>query len=167
MRLIAFALSLLVVAAPVAAQQVRSATAGTAQPAIAIDDLAWLEGSWSGDGISGPATETYSRLAGGQLTGHFVQEDGKGGIAFTEIVHIGSVDGVFAYRVRHFDAAMKGWEDAKGTPVAFPLVAVEPGRWFFDGLTIHREADDRMTMWVRIGSGDAAREMPFRFRRVR
>lgn len=150
------------------AQQVRSAD-GAAPATASIDQLAWLEGSWEGEGLGGPASETYSRIQGGQLTGHFVQTDGKGGIAFTEIIHLGAYGErgrSLAYRVRHFNADMRGWEDKSGAPVVFPLVAVERDRWYFDGLTIHREAPDRMTMWVRIGEGGTAREAAFRYRRV-
>lgn len=162
-------IGLALVAAPSAhGQEVRSAD-GAAPVAASIEQLAWLAGSWEGDGLGGPASETYSRVQGGQLTGHFVQSDGKGGIAFTEIIHLGphgEGGRSLAYRVRHFHPDMRGWEDKSGAPVVFPLVAVERDRWYFDGLTIHREAPDRMTMWVRIGEGGSAREAAFRYRRA-
>lgn len=162
----------LVVAPTAHGQQVRS-TDGAAPAAASIEQLAWLEGSWEGEGLGGPASETYSRVQGGQLTGHFVQTDGKGGIAFTEIIHLGphgEGGRSLAYRVRHFNPDMRGWEDKTGAPVVFPLIAIERDRWYFDGLTIHREAPDRMTIWVRIGAGDKAggkaREVAFRYRRA-
>lgn len=153
-------------AAPLAAQNTRSSN-GDASPAASIDSLAWLAGSWVGTGMGSDVTETYSAPLGGRITGHFAMADGKGGIAFTELVDYVPVGRSIAYRVRHFDPDMTGWEDSTRKPVMFPLVAVEKNRWFFDGMTVERMAADAMTMWVRITKNGNTTEVPFRFTRRR
>jgi hypothetical protein len=159
--LIAFTLAL---SAPAAAQNTRSLN-GSVSPPASIDQLAWLAGSWVGTGMGAAVTETYSAPLGGRITGHFAMADGKGGIAFTEIVDYVPVGQSLAYRVRHFNPDMTGWEDQTGKPVVFPLVAIEKDRWFFDGMTIERTGPDSLVMWVKIDGKDGAKEIPFRFSR--
>lgn len=158
---------LMLVATPVAAQETRSLAPGAASPPATIDRLSWLAGSWTGEAMGDRVTETYSAPLGGRITGHFAAGDGKGGISFTELVDYVPVGGSIAYRVRHFAPDMKGWEDKDGKPVVFPLVAIEGERWYFDGMTIDRTGPDAFTMWVRIGEGGKAKEMPFRLVRAR
>lgn len=153
--------------APARAQQVRTASAGSTAPAAKIDSLAWLAGSWSAPGLGGPARETYSPVMGSRITGHFVQEDKKGNVAFSELVEYVPVGTSIAYRVRHFAPDMSGWEDDSGKPVVFPLIAIEGDRWYFDGMTLDRTGPDAMTMWVRIDEGSGARDVPFHFTRGR
>lgn len=157
---------LLSLAAPVAAQNVRSAAPGAPPAAASIEDLAWLAGSWRGQALGGEVTETYSAPLGGRITGHFVAGDGKGGVTFTEIVDYVPVGRSIAYRVRHFAPDMTGWEDKTGKPEVFPLIAVERNRWFFNGMTLERTGPNSLTMWVRIGDGAGAKEVPFRLTRA-
>jgi len=159
-------LSLALATAPAAAQQTRSLGGGTS-PAASIDQLAWLAGSWVGTGMGSDVTETYSAPLGGRITGHFAMADGKGGVAFTELVDYVPAGQSLAYRVRHFNPDMTGWEDRTGKPVVFPLVAIEGNRWFFDGMTLERNGSDALTMWVRITEDGKTQEVPFRFTRAR
>ena len=78
-------------------------------------------------------------------------------------------DGSLVYRLRHFNADLTGWEDAKaGRAVEFPLVALSAGRVEFDGMTLRREGADGLVSIVRIGSeGGKVQEATFRYRRVR
>jgi hypothetical protein len=152
--------------APSAAQETRSLAPGARSPAATIDQLGWLAGSWTGEAMGGPVSETYSAPLGGRITGHFVASDGKGGVSFTELVDYVPVGRSIAYRVRHFGPDMKGWEDKTGKPVVFPLVAVEGSRWYFDGMTLDRTAPDALTMWVRIEDGGRATDVPFRLARA-
>ncbi|MHA6719930.1 DUF6265 family protein [Sphingomonas sp. RS6] len=162
--IVASALCLL--ALPASAQHTRSA-AGESPPPATIDDLAWLAGSWVGTGMGSAVTETYSAPLGGRITGHFAMADDKGGVAFTEIVDYVPQGRSLAYRVRHFNPDMTGWEDATGKPVVFPLVAVERDRWFFDGMTLERTGPDKITIWVRMTENGATQELPFRLTRAK
>lgn len=162
MRHVLIAAALLaLVAAPAAAQQTRRAAPGAPPPPATVEQLAWLAGSWMGEAMGGPVTETYSAPLGGRITGHFVLGDGKGGVVFSELVDYVPEQGSIVYRVRHFGPDMAGWEDKTGQPVRFPLVAVEGGKWFFDGMTLERTGADALTMWVNIDG----RDTPFRFTR--
>ncbi len=151
----------LAMAVPAAAQNTRSLGGGTSPPA-SINELAWLAGSWVGKGMGADVTETYSAPLGGRITGHFAMADGKDGVSFTEIVDYVPLRGSLAYRVRHFNPDMTGWEDKTGKPVIFPLVAVEKDRWFFDGMTVERTTPNALTMWVRITENGTTNEVPFR-----
>lgn len=139
---------------------------GAAPPPARVADLAWLAGTWEAEGLTGPAREVYSAPIGGQMTGHFIQTRGDG-IWFFEIVSIAEVNGSLEYRLKHFNADLTGWEE-KNEVQRFPLVAVENGAWYFDGLTIRRDGSDGMIGAVRIDAGDRpSREAVFRYRRVR
>ena len=128
--------------------------------------LDWLAGIWAGEGIGGaPATEVYSPPGGGSVAGHFVQQNGEGGVDFFEIVQIAEVDGSLVYRLKHFSGELVGWED-KGEMEAFPLVAIEDNAAYFDGLTVRREGDTLISaVLVRQSDGSVA-EYVFRYRRV-
>lgn len=149
--------------------QTRSAAPGAEPPAAAIADLAQLAGQWHGEGYGGPATEVYSPPQAGGIAGHFLQEGGKGGVLFYELLQIVPRGRSLVYRLRHFNPDITGWEDAKGgKAVEFPLVAVEGNRFFFDGLTLVREGPDALTVWVKIAEGGKpATDVPFRYRRLR
>jgi hypothetical protein len=166
MKLLAALAFLLAALAPAVAQETRTAAPGAAPPPARVADLAWLAGEWEGEGITGPAREVYSRPVGGQMTGHFVQTR-DGGIWFFEIMSIAEVNGSLEYRLKHFNADLSGWEE-RADVRTFPLVAVEEGAWYFDGLTIRRDGPDGMIGAVRIAHDDGTTsEAVFRYRRAR
>ena len=167
-RAVAIAASLLALASPARAQETRSLAPGAKSPPATVSQLAWLTGAWRGEGLGAPATEVYSAPQGGGMAGHFVQEDGKGGVAFYELMQVVPRGGSIVYRLRHFGADLKGWEDATGKAVEFPLVAIEADAVHFDGLTLRRSGADAMTAWVKIRHDDGkTEELAFRYRRVR
>jgi len=160
---LAFALLAL---SPLTAQETRSPVAGVPPPPALLAELAWLEGTWEGEGISGPAREIYFAPRGGQMAGHFTQSRGDS-VWFYEIVTIVETGGSLEYRLKHFNADLTGWE-AQNEVRSFPLVAVGGDAWYFDGLTIRRDGDDGMIGAVRIENRDGtSREAVFRYRRAR
>jgi len=162
------ALALLLLAlGPVAAQETRRAAPGAPPPPARLADLAWLAGAWEGEGLGGaPAREVYSPPMGGQIVGHFAQSRGDG-IWFYEIVSIAEANGSLEYRLKHFNADLTGWEE-RDEVRRFPLVAVEDGAWYFDGLTLRRDGEDAMVGAVRIDGDDGtSREAVIRYRRAR
>jgi hypothetical protein len=161
----ALAVPLLLAAAPAVAQQTRTLEPGSAPSPARIDQLAWLAGTWEGEGLGGTATEVYSAPRAGQIAGHFVQaKDGR--VAFYELMQIVPDKGSLTYRLRHFHPDLVGWEDKTGRAVAFPLVAIERNAAFFDGMTFRRIGADTLEVWVRI-DGDPPREERFTYRRAR
>jgi hypothetical protein len=167
MKLFACMVLLLLAAAPAAAQETRAAIPGAPPPPARIADLAWLTGIWEGQGISGPARGVYLQPMGGQIAGHFTQARGDG-IWFYELITIVEENGSLAYRLRHFNADLTGWEE-RDVVRSFPLVAVENGAWYFDGLTIRRDGPDGMVGAVMIAGSNGAqpREAVFHYRRTR
>lgn len=130
-----------------------------------LADLAWLAGVWTGPGIDGePAFESYSPPAGGQIVGHFTQT-GADDPQFHELITFVQQGSSIVLRLKHFNPDLEGWEakDA-ASAVEFPFIGREGDSWFFDGLTIVRQADDRMTAAVRVSqSGD---ELVFQYQRL-
>jgi Domain of unknown function (DUF6265) len=78
-----------------------SASPISANPPSRIAELAWLEGSWEGDGVNGaPATEVYSGAADGKMVGHFRQLKADGTVMFYELITIEEANG--SLRVRTY-----------------------------------------------------------------
>jgi hypothetical protein len=51
---------------------------GAARPASTIADVAWLAGSWEGEGLGGTVDEVWSEPGGGAMVGYFrLVKDGK------------------------------------------------------------------------------------------
>ncbi len=166
MRWIVSLLALFLAAVPAFAAETRTAPEGHVPPPATVAQLGWLAGTWTGEGIGGaPATEVYSPPAGGSLAGHFVQQDGEGGIAFFELMQIAEVDGSLVYRLKHFGPDLVGWED-KAEMETFPLVALEPSAAYFDGLTIRREGDTLISAVLVRQDDGSVEEYVFRYRRV-
>jgi hypothetical protein len=166
MRFAISLLALLLAAAPAQAAETRAAPEGHVPPAATVAQLAWLAGIWTGEGIGGArATEVYSPPGAGSIAGHFVQEDGEGGVEFLELMQIAEIDGSLVYRLKHFDEALVGWED-KDRHVSFPLVAIEPDAVYFSGLTLRREGDTLISAVLVRQADGSAREYVFRYKRA-
>ena len=167
MRLVVSLLACLLAASPALAQETRTAPEGHVPPPASTSQLGWLAGTWTGEGIGGArATEVYSPPGGGSVAGHFVQEDGEGGVEFFEILQIAEVDGSLVYRLKHFDDELAGWEE-KDKYVSFPLVAIEKEAVYFDGLTLRREGDALVSAVLVRQTDGSVKEYAFRYRRVR
>lgn len=148
------------------AAETRTAPEGHVPPPAKAEQLHWLAGIWIGEGIGGaPATEAYSPPGGGSVAGHFVQQDGNGGVQFLEIVQIAEVDGSLVYRLKHFSGELVGWEE-KGEMEAFPLVALEENAAYFDGLTVRREGDTLISAVLVRQDDGSVEEYVFRYARV-
>jgi len=136
-----------------------------AAPAATLADLAWLQGSWEGEGIAGaPALESYSAPAGGQMVGHFRQMRADGMVMFYEIITIVEQGGSLAYRLKHFNPDLTGWEE-KDEVEAFPLTARSADRFEFSGLVYERTGPDAMTASVVVEEKGKRDTLVFRFRR--
>ena len=139
---------------------------GAASPPARIDDFAFLEGVWSGEGLGGEADELWGRPAAGTMVGAFrlIRE---GEVVFYEIYALEEHEGTVVLRLKHFGPGpgLPGWEE-RGEDVTFRLVRVEPGRAWFHGLTLQREGPDDLVVHLALRSGDGpTREEVFRFRR--
>jgi hypothetical protein len=142
------------------------AVPASANPPAKIADLAWLEGSWEGEGIGGaPAIEVYSKAADGSMVGHFRQMKADGKVMFYELITIEETGGSLSYNLKHFNADLTGWEE-KGEVRRFALSARHQNRWEFSGLTYERTGRNAMTAEVVSKGKDGSEEtLQFRFRR--
>jgi len=128
------------VASPALAEvPVRTLAPGAASPPAKVADLAWIEGTWQGQGLGGQTEETYSAPLGGAIVGHFrlVKADK---VVFYELVTFVEEAGTVLLRLKHFHPNLVGWEE-KDKSVEFKLVAVEGQTAYFDGQTFKREGD--------------------------
>lgn len=165
-RLLAFAAATLIAPAIALADvEVRTLAPGAASPPAKIEDLAWLEGQWVGQGLGGETEETYSGPLGGTIVSYFrYVKDGKP--VFYELVTLVEQGGSVLMRLKHFHPDLKGWEE-KDKTVDFKLVALEREAAYFDGLSIKREGDTLYSA-VRIGGKDGStRVEQFSYKRKR
>ena len=138
---------------------------GSERPAASISDAAWLAGRWVGEGLGATAEEIWLPPAGGRMVGVFRLVRG-GSVQFYELVTLVEEDGSLVLRLKHFGPDLAGWEE-KDESVDFPLVRRTSDVLWFDGLTIRRQGEGRMKIWVALeGEGEGVREAAFEYRRV-
>jgi hypothetical protein len=116
------------------ALEVRTLADGAASPPATVEDVAWLEGRWIGVGLGGCSEENMAPPVGGQMMGMFRQTKADGSLWFYEFYTIAPKGSSIAIRIKHFNPDLSGWEEKDGF-VEFPLVAIEEGAVYFDGLT--------------------------------
>lgn len=141
------------------------AAEGAAGVPAAVADLAWLAGHWQGPGLGGLIEEVWSPPLGGGMMGSFrlVREDS---VAFYEIFTLTAPDGRPEIRLKHFDPDLTGWEE-RAEVVRFPLLRVEPGAAWFDGLTFRRAGPDELRVFLAFRRDDGtAREEAITYYRV-
>jgi hypothetical protein len=127
--------------------------ASAPRPAAKLTDIAWLEGHWAGTGFEAKVEEIWTGLDGRSLLGLFrLVQDGQPRVY--EIITVVEEEGSLVMRLKHFNGALKGWEE-KEKFVSFPLVKLEPHAAFFDGLTYRLEAGgDTLRVWLVVGHKD-------------
>ena len=143
--------------------EVRRLAEGEPSPPAKIEDIAWLEGRWIGEGLGGCAEENLSPPVAGQMMGMFRQTKADGSLWFYEFYAIAPKAGSLTLRLKHFNPDMTGWEEKDGF-VEFPLVAIEKKAVYFDGLTYARRGRNGLTSAVRIGDDGRA---DFAFRKAK
>jgi hypothetical protein len=138
-----------------------------AQTQAKLSDLAWLSGTWEGEGVaSAPAIEVYSPAAGGQMVGHFRQLNPDGSIMFYELITLGARDGVLTYSLKHFNPDLTGWEE-RNEVRHFPLTSSMNNQWQFGGIVYQRTGTNSMTVVVATNKDKPSETLTFRFKRKR
>ena len=138
---------------------------GVNPPAATVEEMAWLAGRWTGDGLGGETEETWTPPAGGSMIGMFrLVKEGKP--VFYEFISILQTDKGLVMRIKHFHADLIAWEE-KDKFVDFLYIGSEGSTYRFAGLTFEREGEDAMTIYLalRQKSGEV-REMKFSMKRV-
>ena len=112
---------------------------GATSPKASIQDLAWYAGRWVGKGFGGDLEENFGPAMGNSMIGSFrLVQDGQP--IFYEFLAILEENGSLAYKVKHFNPDLVGWE-TKDKYVTFPLVKLGEQAVWFDGLTIKRSGN--------------------------
>jgi hypothetical protein len=140
---------------------------GAARAAAKVADLAWLAGSWKGDGLGGRFDEVWSEPDGGAMVGYFrLIRDGKP--VFYEILTLLESEGSVELRLKHVNPDMTGWEEKNGF-VTFRLVKHDTTGAYFSGLTFRRIGNDTIEGYLalRNRSDGTVREEKLVYRRAK
>lgn len=160
--LLAYAASLSVSLAAAQSIEVKSLGEGEASPPARIEDIAWLEGHWTGMGLGGISEEVLAPATGGQMMGMFRQSGADGRLQFYEFYSFAEEDGSLVLRLKHFNPDLTGWEE-KDEMETFRLVALDENTAWFDGITYARTGPGEMTAAVQV---DGAEPTRFIYRRA-
>lgn len=146
-------------------QNTMSLKKGQESPKASIDDVAWISGHWRGEAMGGLIEEIWSPPLGGAMMGSFklVVDDE---VNFYELETISEEKGSLVLKIKHFDAALTGWEE-KDETVDFPLVKLDNNIAYFDGLTFELTGPDALNIYVVIKGEDHDTESKFSFKRFR
>ncbi|HYR27443.1 MAG TPA: DUF6265 family protein [Thermoanaerobaculia bacterium] len=129
-----------------------------------VDDMAWLAGHWTGTGLGGHCTETWSPVDNGVMLGTFrLVREGKP--VFYEFLAVGMFEGKLAMRLKHFNADITGWEQPEKF-VEFKHTKTDGNTIEFEGLRFVREGKDKVTIFLKLrGKDGAVREEKFEMQR--
>lgn len=117
-------------------------------PVASIDDLTWIEGSWTGEAFGGQTEEVWTAPSAGSMMGMFkLISEGK--ISFYELMTITESEHSLLLRIKHFTKDLQGWEE-KDETVEFPLVDIKKNAIYFDGLTFKKISSKQMNVYVNI-----------------
>lgn len=133
-------------------------------PTATVDEMAWLAGRWTGDGLGGRTEEIWSPPDAGVMMGTFrLIRDDK--VAMYEFLTLRVADQGLTIQLKHFNPDMSAWEEKKDF-VEFLYVGKDENRYHFNGLTFVRESEDSLTIYLALRSKDGSvREQAFRMRR--
>ena len=147
------------------AQNTLSLKTGQESPKATIEDVAWIAGHWRGEAMGGLTEEIWSPPLGGAMMASFkLVVDNE--VNFYELETISEEDGSLLLRIKHFDAALTGWEE-KDETVDFPLVKLLEKTAYFDGLTFELVSEDELNVYVVFKDGDKQSEAKFAYHRFK
>jgi hypothetical protein len=144
------------------ARRTQSLEKGMKSPPAKLADFAWLQGGWQGTGLGAAVEEVWSAPRAGCMVGmcRVVRGDRP---VFFELITVTEDNGSLVMHLKHFHPDLKGWEE-RDQVLHFPLVKLEAGSAWFDGITYRKEADGTLRAWVLIhGKDGRVREELFQF----
>jgi len=135
-------------------------------PRATLSDMAWLAGHWAGPALGGEAEEIWSPPKADAMMGMYrLVRDGK--VVFYELLTLVQEGDSLVLRLKHFNPDLTAWEEKQKT-VDFRLVGLGEGIAQFEGMSLHREGDARLTVYLAIeGKDGALHEQAFRYTRAR
>ena len=136
--------------------------AGEQPAAASIDDVAWLQGYWQGEGLDGQCEEMWSAPVGGAMLGTFrlLKEDQ---LQFSEFFIISEHDNSLVLKLKHFDPKFAGWEE-RDKFVTFRFIKAEGTTAWFEGLTYQLSDQGQLDVYVAMrGKDGTVSEGHFRY----
>ncbi len=88
----------------------------------ALQDLAFLAGTWHAELGGTPMEEIWAEPRGDHMLGMLRWLDAEGGSRMYEIFTLTATDDGLVYRLRHFDAELEPWETEASGPKVFRAV---------------------------------------------
>ncbi|MDX1385808.1 MAG: DUF6265 family protein, partial [Thermoanaerobaculia bacterium] len=129
---------------------------GQASPPATLESVAFLAGSWVGEGLGGEVEEVWAAPSGGSMVGAFkLLRDGEP--SFYEILLVLEEEGSLVLRLKHFDPDLTGWEE-KDDFVSFPLVKMGKNEAWFRGLT-YRLVEDELHIFLALRTKEGRKEV--------
>ncbi|MFH1314173.1 MAG: DUF6265 family protein [Candidatus Eisenbacteria bacterium] len=122
---------------------------------VRLEDLAWLEGFWSGQVDGGEADEVWSGVSAGAMMGMF-RSVSKGKVRFYEFMTITKGSERTGLTIKHFDSALVGWEEKDGA-ARFVLTEATGKRAVF-----HQTSGDKQLWLVYENVGASELQVYFR-----
>lgn len=141
-------------------------TAGQKGSAARIADMAWLAGTWRGNGLGGESEEVWSEPRDGIMMGMYRMIKDKKPI-FYEFLTLSETDSTLMIRLKHFHSNFVGWEE-KDKTVDFPFIKKDGNRIYFDGMTFELKSRNNVNVYLAIAGRDGTvREEIFTYTRVK
>ena len=133
-------------------------------PAATFEDIAWLEGHWQGEAFGGATEEIWTHEAGGAMMGAFrLVKDST--VELYELMTITRHKNSLVLKIKHSNADLQGWEE-KHAAMEFLLVHKEPGKMYFDGLTMEKISDTELNIYVVMDEAGKKDEVKFAYKRA-
>ncbi len=111
-----------------------------------LKDIEWLEGNWKGEAFGGIYEENWSKPFGGSMLFSFkLVVDGK--VIFYEMGHIMEKENSLIFKIKHFDADLKGWEE-KDKSKDFRFIKKEGNRMYFDKFTFEYISKNEVNLYA-------------------
>ena len=129
-----------------------------------LDDVAWMVGSWTGEGFGGTIEEVWNPASLGTMVGMF-KFMGDDEVGFYELMLLAEEEGSLVIKVKHFNADFSAWED-KTEHITFRLVSTEDGAVHFSGLSFYQVGDDEIHVYIALHNEDKVWEEKLVYRRV-
>jgi len=132
-------------------------------PPATLNDIRWLAGHWTGEGLGGITEEIWSPPLGNSMMGAFKLTKNNT-VIFYELVTIAEENQTLILRLKHFNSQLKGWEEKNNT-IDFRLVKITPSKIYFDEFTIEKVSPSEINAYVVIGTQNDLQEVKFNYHR--
>lgn len=128
-----------------------------------LEDLAWLQGYWVGNGLGGHVDELWLPPVDNSMIGTFrLAIDST--LIFSEFMIIEEIDGKLLLKLKHFNRDLSPWEE-KDHWTQFKFIKSEGQTAWFNGLTYQR-VDDTLNVYLQLTQNGQSRIETFTFQKT-